>query len=504
MEPPGQDRIHRLALGPQDERGACLRLGRGPRRRSVEVGREVIRFNPLGRNEGASAEAQLWVLMAQVQQELELAGQADILVTDRSVVDNFAYFLRVTDGADPFGVEPLVRRWAQTYDLVVRLLPDVALLPDGVRSTNDAFRDEIEAILDRIVPDLRGRGPMRAAARQPGHRGLRLDGAWRAAGADRRAAAARPAAGAGRASTSRPMDDSERTLRRAAELSLAFLDGLAERHVGPRTDGNTIAAALGGPLPEDGEDPVAVIEDMARAARPGPGGDGRTALLRFRDRRRPPGRPGRGLADRGLGPERQPARALPGGCRRRAGGRRLDARPARIALVGQRGPADGCRALPTRSAWRPVGTPSWRVRDGTSRRAACTGHRRSRCVMGEEAHATVLTALQYLGPGPRAGGQGPGRWAGTHAGRCACGAWSRTSAGPLLLVTQAGNVNTGGFDPLPAIADVASGPFRMPGSMSTGRSDCGPRPRRGCGTWSTASTGGLLGDRCPQVAEPGI
>lgn len=120
--------------------------------RSVEVGREVIRFNPLGLNEGATPEAQLWVLMAQVQQELELRGRADILVTDRSVVDNFAYFLRVTDGADPFGVEPLVRRWAQTYDLFVRLLPDVALLPDGVRSTSDAFRDEIEAILDRIVP----------------------------------------------------------------------------------------------------------------------------------------------------------------------------------------------------------------------------------------------------------------------------------------------------------------------------------------------------------------
>jgi nicotinamide riboside kinase len=120
--------------------------------RSVEVGRELIRFNPLGLNEGATPEAQLWVLMAQVQQELELRGRADILVTDRSVVDNFAYFLRVTDGADPFGVEPLVRRWAQTYDLIVRLLPDVALLPDGVRSTSDAFRDEIESILDRIIP----------------------------------------------------------------------------------------------------------------------------------------------------------------------------------------------------------------------------------------------------------------------------------------------------------------------------------------------------------------
>jgi nicotinamide riboside kinase len=120
--------------------------------RSVEVGREVVRFNPLGLNEGATPEAQLWVLMAQVQQELELRGRAEVLVTDRSVVDNFAYFLRVTDGADPFGVEPLVRGWAPTYDLMVRLLPDVALLPDGVRSTSDAFRDEIEGILNRILP----------------------------------------------------------------------------------------------------------------------------------------------------------------------------------------------------------------------------------------------------------------------------------------------------------------------------------------------------------------
>ena len=65
------------------------------------------------------------------------------------------------------------------------------------------------------------------------------------------------------------MDDRERTLRRAAELSIAFLAELNERHVGAQTDGNAIAAALGGPLPEDGEDPVAVIEDMARRLDPG-------------------------------------------------------------------------------------------------------------------------------------------------------------------------------------------------------------------------------------------
>ena len=127
--------------------GAVGRSGR-----SVEVGREVIRFNPLGLNEGATPEAQLWVVMAQIQQELELRNGAEVLVTDRAVVDNFAYFLRATGGADPFDVKPLIRNWCQTYDLFVRLLPDVPLMVDGVRSTSDKFRDEIETILNAIIP----------------------------------------------------------------------------------------------------------------------------------------------------------------------------------------------------------------------------------------------------------------------------------------------------------------------------------------------------------------
>ena len=122
--------------------------------RSVELGREVVRDNPLGINEGATGEAQLWVLVSQIRQELELARKADVLATDRGVMDNYAYYLRSCGGEDEFGVFPLVRRWSRTYDVVVRLLPDVALQADGVRSTNDAFRDEVETILDRVLPEL--------------------------------------------------------------------------------------------------------------------------------------------------------------------------------------------------------------------------------------------------------------------------------------------------------------------------------------------------------------
>ncbi len=122
--------------------------------RSVEFAREVVRDNPLGLNESATPEAQLWVLMSQVRRELELAQKAECVVTDRGVMDNFAYYLRASSGADPYGVEPLVRAWSRTYDLVVRLTPDVEIRADGVRSTNDRFRDEVEAILDARLPRL--------------------------------------------------------------------------------------------------------------------------------------------------------------------------------------------------------------------------------------------------------------------------------------------------------------------------------------------------------------
>lgn len=127
--------------------GAVGRSGR-----SVEVGREMVRFSPLGLNEGATPEAQLWVIMAQIKEELELRTRADVLVLDRAVVDNFAYFLRATTGEDPFDVKPLVTRWSDTYDLYVRLRADTPLKADGVRSTNARFRKDIEKILDVIIP----------------------------------------------------------------------------------------------------------------------------------------------------------------------------------------------------------------------------------------------------------------------------------------------------------------------------------------------------------------
>ncbi len=124
--------------------------------RSVEYGREVVRDNPLGINEGATGEAQLWVLVSQIRQELTLAPKAEVLVLDRGVMDNYAYYLRACGGDDRFAAGPLVREWSKTYDLVIRLHPDVDLASDGVRSTSDEFRLEIERILDAHLGEFVG------------------------------------------------------------------------------------------------------------------------------------------------------------------------------------------------------------------------------------------------------------------------------------------------------------------------------------------------------------
>jgi hypothetical protein len=65
------------------------------------------------------------------------------------------------------------------------------------------------------------------------------------------------------------MDERLAALRRAAELGIDFVEGLPERHVGATTDASSLAARLGGPLPDGPTDPVQVVEALAEAVDPG-------------------------------------------------------------------------------------------------------------------------------------------------------------------------------------------------------------------------------------------
>jgi glutamate/tyrosine decarboxylase-like PLP-dependent enzyme len=81
-----------------------------------------------------------------------------------------------------------------------------------------------------------------------------------------------------------------------------------------------------------------------------------------------------------------------------------------------------------------------------------------RVLIGDEAHATLETSLQYLGLGRervvrvRADGQGR-----MDADALALALAQDDGEGPTIVCSQAGNVNTGASDPLDAIADRLAG-----------------------------------------------
>jgi glutamate/tyrosine decarboxylase-like PLP-dependent enzyme len=65
------------------------------------------------------------------------------------------------------------------------------------------------------------------------------------------------------------VSDERELLRRTAEIAADYIESLDERPVFPRRSIDEIAAALGGPLPETSSDPLEVVELLAREAEPG-------------------------------------------------------------------------------------------------------------------------------------------------------------------------------------------------------------------------------------------
>ena len=122
------------------------------RGQTVELLTEIARECPFPLNEQATREAYQWIIARQVQLEIEKSPRADVLVCDRSVLDNFAYYVRRYGNADE-EAEALglyCRSWMRSYDLLVRLPIIEALAPDGFRSTDLGFQDEIDRLCDEL------------------------------------------------------------------------------------------------------------------------------------------------------------------------------------------------------------------------------------------------------------------------------------------------------------------------------------------------------------------
>jgi hypothetical protein len=122
---------------------------------TVELVTEVARECPFPLNEAATTSAFQWIIARQIQLEIEKSSRAAVVVCDRSVLDNFAYYVRRFGriGREAESLAGFCYSWMDSYDLLVRLPVTEAPAEDGFRSTDVVFQREIDAICDELFED---------------------------------------------------------------------------------------------------------------------------------------------------------------------------------------------------------------------------------------------------------------------------------------------------------------------------------------------------------------
>src|SRR5262245_45929993 len=262
----------------------------------------------------------------------------------------------------------------------------------------------------------------------------------------------RPAAvGDGRARL-RHVTDRDALLRRTTELAIDFLDRLPNRPVGRPVDLAKLRSGFGGPLPETAEADLAVVESLARGAEPGLVG---TAGPRYF-----------GFVIGGSVPAALAADWLTSTWDQNTGLYVLSPAAAvaeEVAagwLVELFGLPEGSSVGFTTGATMASFTALAAARHAVLERAGWNveddgyvGAPPIAVVVSDESHVTIFASLQMLGLGRTR----VHRVASDEQGRMRADALRETLAridGPIIVCAQSGNVNTGGFDPLPEIVEA--------------------------------------------------
>lgn len=244
------------------------------------------------------------------------------------------------------------------------------------------------------------------------------------------------------------------TLDAAREHALRFLSGLPDRHVGASLGRGDLMRSLRNPLPEKGEDATSIIDLLAAQAE---GGITACSSPRYF-----------GFVIGGTYPVALAADWLVSTWDQNAGIHAISPLSAAVEEVAAEwildlfklpqessvGFVTGCQmahftclAAARHAVLRRVG---WDVElDGLA------GAPRVNVVAAAEAHVTIDVALRYLGFGTRA----LLRVESDQQGRMRADKLRdlvATLDGPTIICAQAGNVNTGSFDPLREISAIAS------------------------------------------------
>jgi glutamate/tyrosine decarboxylase-like PLP-dependent enzyme len=244
----------------------------------------------------------------------------------------------------------------------------------------------------------------------------------------------------------------ERVLEVAEERSRRYLDGLNDRPVHEEADLDQLRDALDRKLPDEGEDPAVVVEELAEAAEPGLIALGNPRYFGFVIGGTLPAALGAEWLTTAwdqiaslyvCGPSASVAEEVSGRWVLEVLGLPADAGFGLTTggtMANFSGVAAGRRAVLERVGWNVEakglnGAPPVRV------------------LVGEHAHATIFVALRLLGLGD----ENAIRVRADDAGRMdpdALATELERGEGPAIVCAQAGEVNTGCFDPFPALAEV--------------------------------------------------
>jgi glutamate/tyrosine decarboxylase-like PLP-dependent enzyme len=247
------------------------------------------------------------------------------------------------------------------------------------------------------------------------------------------------------------VNETRELLRRTAELAADYLDTLGERPVFPDVTPEQLRRTLGGPLPDAPLPAEQVVDELVAAAEPGVVAMGSGRYFGFVIGG---GLPAALAADWLTSAWDQNAGLYVGGPS--ASVVEQVTRDWLLELLGLPGESSIGFVTGTQVAHvTGLAAARWHVLDAVGwdvGREGLTGAPRIRVLAGEQRHVTVDRALRLLGLGV------PTAVAADDQGRMRPDALADAlagEAGPTIICAQAGEVNTGAFDPLPEIAELS-------------------------------------------------
>jgi glutamate/tyrosine decarboxylase-like PLP-dependent enzyme len=246
------------------------------------------------------------------------------------------------------------------------------------------------------------------------------------------------------------MDDVRALLERTASIAADYLESLGDRRVFPDVTPEELRAALGGPLPEQPIDPQTVVTDLVEAAEPGVLATGTGRYF--------------GFVIGGALPAALAADWLTSAWDQNAGlyvggpSASIVEQITREWILDLLGlPGEGSIGFVTGTQMAHatgLAAARFHVLDAVGwdvERHGLQGAPRVRVLAGAKRHVTIDRALRLLGLGS------PTVVEADEEGRMRADALSRAlvdGSGPTIVCAQAGEVNTGAFDPLAEIADA--------------------------------------------------